>query len=322
MQRICIENSTVCYMNPLRALRNAPFPSFAIDFIEQRYDPITGLRGMYCVGKHIPAETLVACIPLYACISPAIVLSTKAGQRIASALRKEGYVNHHGVGKMEFSFESMLVASFTALSMSRGPLKEYLANIATERDSERLMTQLRALGGQIAVDKYNDLQMASNNILEQVHQDIMGAANRQNAHATTIFSLEALRRSHALCESRVLSVPSDLSSEPDAGKETEEVDLLGGPALIPWFDLVNHSDKPSNIAAVVMKTDRLPTRMANIAPLCVVGATRREIKVGEEITYEYAEPLTNAKEVLDGQQYLKRLLLWATRFHFIPDHMQ
>lgn len=351
-------------MNPIRALRASPFAPYLSDCVAQRYDPLAGRMGLYCVKRALPAETLVACLPVFACVSPSTVASSAAGQRLAERLPLEGYSAMAGIGKMTVSRDSMLVAAFTAMSMNRGPLKEYLANIGTEGDQRALREDLRALGkgssacgdGDALVAKYDAVQSASLGILKAVFRDVTGrdateeevAAALQPQQAESIgekvgetsslqqegaadpFTFAQLCRAHALCESRVLAVPTDLDGtggEDEGGKEGEEevVDVLGGPALIPWLDLVNHSDTPSNVAAAVMRTDTdlLPPALSQIAPLCVVAATRRDVAVGEELTYEYMEALAPAERAaLSKEAYEQRLLLWATRFHFIPAHMR
>lgn len=127
--------------------------------------------------------------------------------------------------------------------------------------------------------------------------------------------MDALQRAHYLCSSRAVVFP-----------DCEEV--LGGAALVPFVDLINHDDGPDNVsislltAATTQKLLRRkascgdddviqPDRLHSKCPFFVVVQARDDIAAGEELVYSYIDRES------DDALY-RQPLFWATRFGFIP----
>eukprot|EP00758_Cryptobia_borreli_P003995 Tbor_TRINITY_DN4111_c0_g1::TRINITY_DN4111_c0_g1_i1::g.26484::m.26484 len=320
----------------LSVLRNHAFGGYISNRVERKVGP-NGVKGLYATAM-IEEDSLLACIPSYAVICPASALVTEVGRTLHSRLKPEGYYMKNEDAELRVSRDTFLVASMTALQLQKGPLANYLREIVVERESEESIKeafigketnpiQEEAYHTAVAqrVEQWKhfvSLRELSHSILEEAYADMMGAPvttpslsvqdslSMGNPSASSssppLFTLEELHHANAICESRVVTIPS-------------KVDVFNGPALVPWFDLINHDDQEPLVYAEVMETPDLPEKLRKISPVCVVGVAARDIQPGEHLTYYYDEPIVPSA---DANEKLKARLMWALRFHYVPPNLR
>ncbi|CCW61944.1 unnamed protein product [Phytomonas sp. EM1] len=254
-------------------------------------------QGLVC-SEGIAEGEVIAAVPFWYCTAPIISLASPWGQQLGAHLSD---VSHRVDGiQVEFSRESLLTIALTALSMEPPSiLADYLNFISNEHATES------SLGEKLG----DDLMQKLRNI-QKVNDDIIRDTQIALRSCGLNIELGRLRRAHALCESRCVDIPF-----------SEEV--FGGPALVPFLDLINHGET-QNITVLLTFSDDAVRRakrsscaemISTKTPFYVMVLSAGPLSPDEELTYPYVDP--------DEEALLyKNPLYWALRFHFFPSSME
>lgn len=303
-----------CTMS-LAFLQRHAFGGFVTSHVERRI----GAHGVHGIFATAPFEedSLLACLPPFAGISPASARASEVGRLIERRL-KPAYTSKEDA-RLSISRDSFLVAAMTAVQRQRGPLSLYLQDTTVETEEE---DSLRAVfPTEEAYLKCCSVRKILDNLLEEAHEDIIrdNGKNASKAPPTSAqerveldtipITLDDLRLANAICESRVVEIP---------GGE----DIFQGPVLMPFIDLINHSDAEPNVHVQAMKVEELGSSKLQESikgTHCVVAIATRDISPGEELTYHYDELLPpDASE----EERAQAMAYWAIRFHFIPPYLR
>ncbi|CCW66288.1 unnamed protein product [Phytomonas sp. Hart1] len=250
-------------------------------------------QGLVCSDAIVDGE-VIAAIPFWYCTSPIISLASPWGKQLGTHLSDVYY--RIDEAQVDFSKESLLTVVLTALSMEpHCILANYLNFLPIERESE---FSLR--------NKLGDAMMQKLHHIQKINDDIMKDTQIVLRYCGVNVELDRLRRAHALCESRCVDIPF-----------SEEV--FGGPAFVPFVDLINHGDT-QNITVLLTFSDDAVQRAkrsscANMistkTPFYVMVLAACSLSCDEELTYPYVDP--NEEALL-----YQNPLYWALRFHFLP----
>ena len=297
----------------LSFLQRHAFGGFITHHVERK----VGAHGVHGIFANSPIEesTLLCCLPPFAGISPASARASEVGRLIERRL-KPTYSARGNLTSFDVSRDSFLVAAMTAVQRQRGPLSLYIQDAVVEVEDDASMKNAFAHPDEF--EHFCEVRELLDKILVEAHADIiMGngegkapTSKEERVELDTIpITLDDLRLANALCESRVVEIP---------GGE----DVFQGPVLMPFVDLINHSDAEPNVYVEVMPIEELgsPKRQEAIKGThCVVAVAGRDIAPGEELTYHYVEPI--GRSVAEKERARARVL-WGTRFHFIPPHLR
>ena len=268
--------------------------NFAYSNPSLQYQTVHGLRGLVATCRILKDE-LLAAVPITACVAPHLI-STSAK---CAALEKVLLERYSAVVDDQWSFSmkfpNTVLCAYTAMAMRDGPLAKYLSSIVVERVPEDEIQQ--HLGPKL-FDAYRGVRAAEQQVLSALHADANNASS-----VCPRLSLEELSAAHDICKSRVLDVPG--------GDE-----ILGGAAIVPWFDLINHSFSNPNIECAVVPRSELPGGAANLFDVTlnhfVIGVSATMIEAGDMLHYPY----------MDYDHGDEDILTWALRFHFVPHELR
>lgn len=277
--------------------------------VEQQFIASKGCAGLVCKAQDtIEDGEVLAVVPYLACTSPIMALASPWGSQLGAALGS--YQLEEGGVRVEYAKEGALTTAFTALAMQpRSPLEHYLRSLPSTDDDDNTSAAAASLAaalGPALASQLRTIVALNSAVVARMHADL-------EQHGVTV-SLTDLQRAHRLCASRCLDVPGS-------------AEFLGGPALVPVADLINHDSRPANIAVYAESTHRLGPLLQRHSRLnvrdnsykgyafCVVVRALAQIDGGEELTYQYVDPTADAALYADK-------LFWASRFGFIPSELQ
>lgn len=265
-------------------------PSVRCTFVESK-----GCNGMVTTNDIAPGEW-IAVIPFWACASPTVALSSPWGPALAKACSVQIESAADGA-HLELSRESCLTTAFAALAMQNGsPVRDYLRSIAPDCQTDE---QLRA--------SLSDEEAAKLAMIRQLNARNIQELHGRLAAASLSTSLSDITAAFILCESRCVDIPF-----------SEQV--LGGPALVPFVDMLNHNRENDMIAVALVGTPELQADArhrwcrdvgADRTPFYVAVRATQHIPTRREITYAYVDPVEDS--ALYGDK-----VYWASRFRFIP----
>ncbi|RNF10655.1 uncharacterized protein Tco025E_06763 [Trypanosoma conorhini] len=238
--------------------------------------------------------------PFFHCIAANVAAASPWGPALMAKVSSYT-VSGDGV-RVEYPKESAVTTVFCALvlCLEGCPLNSYLRWIALEQEADADVR--RKLGG----PAYARLQA-----IKDLNESIIAALCEDASSAGWNLPPDAMRRAHAICSSRCVDVPRSR-------------DVFGGPALVPFVDLINHDEEEPNVAVYVDTIDalrpllrrskRLPEAFADgvgdgHCPFYVLARAAKEVAAGEELHYRYLDP---------SDALARDPLFWASRFHFCP----
>jgi hypothetical protein len=198
--------------------------------------------------------------------------------------------------------------------------------------------------------------------LERIMSSVMSMMHPQphhSEHCSISMQAQHLKKTvdvaHGLCESRCVTIPNgalclggavnyqsyDPTQRSESDPESSDDTFTGGPALVPFVDLLNHRNGEPNVTIACMTDQDEIERMLRIASrrrllnahaLCsevdcmdpllpvVIVVAAGDIAPNDELHYQYSGTDTTAAATLHRDQPLQTTTLaeWALRFHFIP----
>ncbi|AAZ12268.1 hypothetical protein, conserved [Trypanosoma brucei brucei TREU927] len=252
----------------------------------RRLKPDKPVHGLFCCpGRYgIEAGEVLCSVPCCLCVAPNISNHIHYGPALMRAV--SSHSTTEGMVRVEYSRESALTTVLCAIHMSHGPsdLREYLEWIVVERPDDISMNH--ALGTEL----YGHLRT-----IERINAEIITQLCVDARSVGVPISIETMKRAHAICSSRCVDVPT-------------HADIFGGPALVPFVDLINHSSEDPNITVAVESFPFLHCEQNQMLLEHFYVTVRAEggIHPEEELHYQYLEPT-------DRQS--TNPLYWASRFH-------
>lgn len=291
-------------------------------------------------GVVLPSGSLLAMIPIGSVISPTTVRWSPFGPLLLDAIGGGDRTAPMGNNTtLTFSHLTCLVTTATALHLGdpNSPWNDYLGLVAAPAVAnidDRVIASTVINAHAIArrrrtgdVDqlraKYFDVRRATVEILKGIIDDL----HKLDRHSTKLVTLDQLIVAHRLCESRCTKI-ADFADEDDISDAAAGVDdegSLGGPSLVPWVDLINHSfDEPNVTVGVV--TDEADLREYYELALRT-GMTNSDVfrdgKYPPAVIAIASQPLCAHEELhccyVDRNDALvDDLLFWALRFYFDP----
>ncbi|ORC87857.1 uncharacterized protein TM35_000191010 [Trypanosoma theileri] len=264
--------------------------------------PMKQIHGIFCSSESngIDEGELLCCVPFFNTIATNIAIASPWGTELMHAISSYSVIAD-GV-KVDYSKESAITTVFCALAMlyGRNPLSDYLQWISLERGDE---DEIRRKLGDDGYIKLQTIDKLNNSILLALCEDAAKIGSR--------IPVEAMDKAHKICSSRCVDVPRSHK-------------IFGGPSLVPFMDLINHSDKEPNVAVYMDTASSLRDALRNSkklskdvfekfcstqCPFYVIARTTRDVAAGEELHYQYVDTRTDSAQ---------DLLFWASRFHFCP----
>ncbi|KEG10733.1 hypothetical protein DQ04_03361050 [Trypanosoma grayi] len=264
--------------------------------------PNKQIHGVFCgsSGGGLDAGEVICLAPFVCSVAANIAAASPWGARLMDVL---SYYSVTGEGvQVEYSKESAVTTVFCALIMHSGvgPLCSYLQWINVEHESD---TDIRRKLGEAA---YARLQT-----VEKLNKSIILALSEDTAKGGWQIPLAVMERAHELCSSRCVDVPRSNA-------------VFGGPALVPFVDLINHADDepnmvvyvdtPQSVGVAVRQSRKFPLEFwehmdGSRCPFYVVARAERDIAENEELHYRYVD---------SHDTFNSDPLFWASRFHFCP----
>lgn len=248
-------------------------------------------------STEIPVGTLLSAIPITSCPSASLFAQSE-WKSLAS--RIPGYEVSNGESINFHCDESTVqtVVFVALLSSSASPLGNYIRFIANEVQCsttewiEKVPKDLLPL--------IQNIEKMKEKMLEDLSTKVLRASG-------PMVPVSSLRMANYLCESRCVEVPSTRH------------DLFDGPALVPFLDLLNHSEK-RNVAVSLYPAPQLRLErkksliypeisrsdLDNHMPFYVAVHASEIITPGEELSYPYIEGTESISEAA-----------WLSRFHFL-----
>ncbi|RNE96887.1 hypothetical protein TraAM80_09578 [Trypanosoma rangeli] len=264
--------------------------------------PVKQVYGIFCDANSggLDEGELLCAVPFFHCIAAKVAAASPWGSTLM-ANASSYTVSGDGV-RVEYPSESVITTVFCALVLlfKECPLNSYLQWIELEHEDDASMQ--RKLGG----PTYAKLQS-----IKVLNESIIVALCEDASSAGWNVSFDAMSRAHAICSSRCVDVPCSQ-------------DVFGGPALVPFVDLINHNEEDPNVVVYVdtihsllsllRRSRHLPQVFEDEisgghCPFYVIARAAKEIAAGEELHYRYLDP---------HDALARDPLFWASRFHFCP----
>ncbi|KAH9600542.1 SET domain [Trypanosoma melophagium] len=260
------------------------------------------IHGIFCSSGSdgIDEGELLCCVPFFNTIATNIAVASPWGTELMRAISSYS-VMAEGV-QVDYSKESAITTVFCALVMLYGnnALSDYLQWISLEKgDRDEIR---RKLGD----DGYARLQT-----IEKLNNSIILALCKDAVKIGSEVPVEVMDKAHKICSSRCVDVPRSHK-------------IFGGPSLVPFLDLINHSEKEPNVAVYIGTVSSLRDALCeskkltkdvfekvNIGrcPFFVIVRAAKDIAAGEELHYQYVDAISDSAQ---------DLLFWVSRFQFCP----
>ncbi|EKF26021.1 hypothetical protein MOQ_010300 [Trypanosoma cruzi marinkellei] len=259
--------------------------------------------GIFCDANSVGLDEgeLLCFVPFFHCIAANIAAASPWGPTLMGGVSSYT-VAVDGV-HVEYPKLSAVTTVFCALVLllEECSLNSYLQWISIEQEIDA-DTQ-RKLGSSAH---------AKIKIIKSINKSIIGVLCEDMSKLGWNIPVEVMSLAHGICSSRCVDVP-------------RSKEVFGGPAFVPFVDLINHDDDEPNVAVYVDTMQSLRTLLlrsktfpqvfeegisVDHCPFYVIARAAKNISASEELHYRYIDP----HDALASDP-----LFWASRFHFCPE---